>query len=143
MNSPRDLLIQPDTTMKNLFTWLKRKLAPDEYGDAHYSRRPPPRVSAIPMPRKRAAAPAKKEPLPPVLDDYEYSSDSPGRIDDGGPGKNVLIRNRYVREDTGTHETLKILDDSILESDEAAEFDPYNTGRFDRSKSWDAPSRKK
>jgi len=141
--SPCDPLIWPDTTMKNLFTWLKQKLSPEEYADDPYSRRPPPRVSAIPKPKKRTVAPAKKAPLPPVLDDYEYASDSPGRIDDGGPGKNVLIRNRYLREDTGTHETLKILDDSILESDETPEFDPYNTGRFDRSKSWDAPSRKK
>jgi hypothetical protein len=55
----------------------------------------------------------------------------------------VLVRSRYVREDTGTHETLKILDDSVLEPAEKEEFDPYNTGRFDRSKSWDAPARKK
>ena len=34
-----------------------------------------------------------------------------GKIADGGPGKNVLIRSRLVREDTGTHDTLKILDE--------------------------------
>ena len=43
----------------------------------------------------------------PVDDESSFS----GSIEDGGPGKNVLIRNKYVREDTGTHETLKILDD--------------------------------
>lgn len=48
-----------------------------------------------------------------------------------------LIRNRYVREDTGTHETLKILDDSIIDSGEEEGFDPYNTGDFDRSRNWD------
>ena len=60
-----------------------------------------------------------------------------GRIEDNGPGKNVLIRNKYVREDTGTHETLKIIDDSIIDTEEAEGIDPYNTGQFDRSKHWD------
>ena len=60
-----------------------------------------------------------------------------GKIESNGPGKNVLIRNKYVREDTGTHETLKILDDSIVDSGEETGIDPYNTGGFDRSKNWD------
>jgi len=64
-----------------------------------------------------------------------------GRIEDNGPGKNVLIRNRYLREDTGTHETLKILDDSILENDDEEGIDPYNTGQFDRSRNWDKRSK--
>ena len=41
-----------------------------------------------------------------------------GEIESNGPGKNVLIRNKFVREDTGTHETLKILDDSLVDSGE-------------------------
>lgn len=64
-----------------------------------------------------------------------------GEIADGGPGKNVLVR-KFVREDTGTHDTLKILDQSVLESDEACGIDPYNTGRFDRAKSWETRFRK-
>ena len=60
-----------------------------------------------------------------------------GKIENNGPGKNVLIRNKYVREDTGTHETLKILDDSLVDSGEETGIDPYNTGGFDRSKNWD------
>ena len=58
-------------------------------------------------------------------------------IESDGPGKNVLIRNKFVREDTGTHETLKILDDSLVDSGEETGLDPYNTGGFDRSKNWD------
>lgn len=58
-------------------------------------------------------------------------------IESLGPGKNVLIRNKYVREDTGTHETLKILDDSMVDSGEETGLDPYNTGGFDRSRNWD------
>lgn len=60
-----------------------------------------------------------------------------GRVEDNGPGKNVLIRNIYLREDTGTHETLKILDDSIIDTEEETGIDPYNTGQFDRSRNWD------
>ena len=59
-----------------------------------------------------------------------------GRIDDSGPGKNVLIRSGYVREDTGTHETLTILDHSIIDLEDDG-IDPYNTGSFDTSKIWD------
>ena len=58
------------------------------------------------------------------------------RIESLGPGKNVLIRSKYVREDSGTHETLTILDDSLGDAGEEAGFDPYNTGGFDRSKNW-------
>lgn len=128
--------------MKKLFLWLKQKLMSEDRDELRYHQRPRARVSAVPIPKKRPARPKKAKMLP-VPIDIDHSTESLGRIDDGGPGKNVLIRNRYVREDTGTHETLKIVDDSILESNESAEFDPYNTGRFDRSKSWDAPSRKK
>lgn len=60
------------------------------------------------------------------------------RMIDGEHGQNAPNRNKFVREDTGTHETLKILDDSLLEQEEEAGADPYNTGRFDRSKSWNS-----
>jgi hypothetical protein len=63
-------------------------------------------------------------------------------IEDAGPGKTVLIRNKYVREDTGTHETLKILDESLVDSGEETGIDPYNTGGFDRSKNWSNRFRK-
>ena len=61
---------------------------------------------------------------------------SAGGLVDGGPGKNVLARSKYIREDSGTHETLRILDDSITQPDEIGT-DPYDTGDFDRSKNWD------
>lgn len=71
-----------------------------------------------------------------------FNSEVSGKIADGGPGKNVLVRNRLVREDTGTHDTLKILDESLVQAEEESGIDPYNTGRFDRSKSWEFRSRK-
>lgn len=64
------------------------------------------------------------------------------KITDNGSGQNTLIRNKYVRDDTGAHDTLKILDDSLIETNEEAGIDPYNTGQFDRSKNWDSRSRK-
>lgn len=96
-------------------------------------RRPTPRpVTVRPKPR---LAPSRS-------DTIEFTPDFGGRIEDGGPGKNVLIRNRYLREDTGTHETLKIFDESLLESEDEQGIDPYNTGRFDRSKFWDVRPKK-
>ena len=96
----------------------------------------------------RPAAPPKRKPVkqakPPP------ASQNPGQpevvpadpndeehIETVGPGKNVLIRNKYVREETGTYETLKIVDDSLVDSGEETGIDPYNTGDFDRSKNWD------
>lgn len=72
----------------------------------------------------------------------EVDSSLHSKVESQGPGKNVLIRNPYLREQTGTHETLKILDDSIVDTGEETGIDPYNTGGFDRSKKWDQRFRK-
>ena len=93
-------------------------------------------VHASPRPAARPA-PQKKEVPRRTPEFVEADEDLAGRIESNGPGKNVLIRNKYVREDTGTHETLKILDDSIVDSGEETGIDPYNTGGFDRSRNWD------
>ena len=132
--------------MKRFLTWLGRKLSPDTMDFDDDLRQDSARIRPVPVRVKPPAA--RKKPRPPAAkpeatDMVEFSTEKSGSIVDGGPGKNVLVRNRFIREETGTHETLKIVDDSILESEEKeAEFDPYNTGRFDRSKSWDGPSRK-
>jgi len=97
---------------------------------------PKPRRSAVPIPPKKAAPKTNKRTSADVL---EVNTDFEGRIEDAGPGKNVLVRSKYQREDTGTHETLKIIDDRFVNDDDAGEsgIDPYNTGEFDRSKNWD------
>jgi len=59
------------------------------------------------------------------------------RIGAVGPDNDVQVRNKLVREDTGTHETLKIVDDSIVQWEEGHGIDPYNSGEFDRSRYWD------
>ena len=87
---------------------------------------------AVPVAKKTTQTVPERQP-----EFVELDPSIGGRIEDNGPGKNVLIRNKYVREDTGTHETLTILDDSMLDSEEEEGIDPYNTGQFDRSKNWD------
>jgi hypothetical protein len=58
------------------------------------------------------------------------------RADERQSSKNTATRNQYVREQTGTNETLKIFDHSLPEPEDDIAFDPYNTGGFDRSKNW-------
>lgn len=117
--------------MQQFFKWLGTRLFPGEAPPEPPSRAP--RVRVRPM----ADRPQASQP-----DTVTFNADVSGKIADGGPGKNVFVRNRFVREDSGTHETLKILDQSLIEAEEETGIDPYNTGRFDRAKSWDFRSRK-
>lgn len=130
--------------MKRFFHWLADRISPPEaparpdlrQTGAHRRKT----GSHVKPRRARAAAPAAAMPRPdPEFVDLEPHVE--GRIEDNGPGKNVLIRNKFVREDTGTHDTLKILDDSMIDTEEETGMDPYNTGQFDRSRSWDKRSR--
>ncbi len=73
----------------------------------------------------------------------ELDSNVAGKISSDDAGINALVRNKYQREDSGTHETLKIIDDSIVDSGEETGIDPYNTGNFDRSRNWDKRFRRK
>lgn len=121
------------TTMQRFLSWLGNKLFQKDEPEETELRRSGARVMPKPV------APVRVRPKPAVEEPpAEFTSEVGGKIEDGGPGKNVLVRNKYVREDTGTHETLKIIDDSVLEPPEEDGIDPYNTGRFDRSKSWDS-----
>lgn len=125
--------------MNRFLKWLGDKLFGKKETAAQSLRQTGTRISPAaraPHPARRAAPSTKPLPTP------SFDNLPGGDIEDGGPGKNVLIRNRFIREDTGTHDTLKILDDSVLESDDEGGIDPYNTGRFDRSKSWNSRIRK-
>ena len=115
--------------IKRLKTWFTERFA----GDASPAA-PPQQSGSQTAPRSAT----KQNKVPRRNPEYvDADEDLSGRIESAGPGKNVLIRNKYVREDTGTHETLKILDDSIVDSGEETGIDPYNTGGFDRSRNWD------
>ena len=109
--------------LKNFFSKKPRKSAVGDPPVLHRSgmhKSPRPKPSSRPSPERA-----------------EADEGLPGRIESLGPGKNVLVRSNDVREDTGTHETLKILDDSSDASSDETGFDPYNTGGFDRSRNWD------
>ena len=116
---------------QNFLKWLGMKLfkqpAPAE---------PPLQATGVRV-RPPRARPAETRP-----ELVRFRAELGGRIADGGPGKNVLIRNKFVREETGTHDNLKILDSAVLQEEETGGIDPYNTGRFDRAKSWEFRSRK-
>jgi hypothetical protein len=127
--------------MKRFFRWLANKLSPQEPSvrpdlsqtGAHLrqpARHPAPRSANV-----KQAVPSRQ---PEVID---FDADTMDHIEDLGPGKTVLIR-KYLREDTGTHETLTILDDNAIDTREELGIDPYNTGKFDRSKNWDKRFRK-
>lgn len=92
----------------------------------------PARAAAKKPAAKKPAAPAEIDP-----DTLNYDSDFSAQIEDLGPGKNILKRNKYVREDAGTHDTLKIISEDELEAmEDDTGGDPYNTGQFDPSGSW-------
>ena len=118
--------------MKRFINWLSRKFTDNK----SVRETPLRRTGAHRIPKPAVRKPATQAKI-------RYGSRVDGKILDVGPGKNVLIRNKYVREDSGTHETLKIVDDSLLDSDDEFGIDPYNTGRFDRSQSWDSSRSRK
>ncbi len=120
-------------TMNRFLTWLGSKLFPQKAESESVLHQTTRRSNAAAKPASAKA---------PESDLVHFESELGGRIDDGGPGKNVLIRNKYVREDTGTHDTLKIIDHSLLGDEEENGADPYNTGRFDRSQSWNLRTKK-
>jgi hypothetical protein len=120
--------------MKHFIDWLTAKISPKKASPnpggtgAHLRQtgshlRPAGGPTLRPTPRTKQAVP-KRQP--------EYVDLEPhitGRIEDAGPGKNVLIRNKFVREE--------ILDESMLDTEEEEGIDPYNSGQFDRSRNWD------
>lgn len=133
--------------MKRFFNWLADKISPETKSPrVDLTRTGQHTVKKKPANPAKPAKPAKstQQAVPRSQPEYiDFDSSVDGEIDSAGPGKNVLKRKKYVREDTGTHESLSILDDAA-EDDRSDEdgIDPYNTGQFDRSKNWDKRFRK-
>jgi hypothetical protein len=121
--------------MKRFLNWLAAKISPQEASPQRGEKQTGQRIIAKKAPVKQAVPRSQPEYV-------EFDSKVDGQIDDAGPGKNVLKRNKYIREDTGTHETLSILDESAQTNTDEDGIDPYNTGQFDRSKTWDKRFRK-
>lgn len=76
--------------------------------------------------------------------DVDFDAHVPGEVETDATGKNILIRDKDASDDTSE---LRLLEDSSPddseseESGESDEFDPYNSGSFDMSKSWLSKSR--
>jgi len=119
--------------MEGLKSWFKGRFSVAEP--------PPPRASATGTYRQRLATTEK--PVDHPARDARVEVEHPhGYIESLGPGKNVLVRSPYIREDLGTHESLKIVDQTLTDEDHEAGIDPYNTGKFDKSRKWDQRFRK-
>lgn len=116
--------------IKRLINWLKGNTAADTGGPAQQRRRVSVHASLhardIPSPAPR------QQP-----DIGELKSAFEGRIENVGPGKNVLVSNGDAVDDTGAREMLKLFDDTPLDPKEPTGIDPYNSGEFDRSRHWD------
>lgn len=114
--------------LERLKNWLEERFsdgAPHETPALRQSgtHRIPPRVPAQAAPRQDPEKASRPEP-----ENVDFDSQV--------SGKNILVRNKYIREETGTYETLKIVDESLDDSEDGFRDDPYNTGGFDRSKNW-------
>ena len=117
--------------LKRWINWLKGDAASDPVRTPQQRRR----VSA------HAALHARSAPTPEPRKQPELGDLGPafeGRIENAGPGKNVLVRNGDSVDDTGAREMLKLLDDAPLDPEEPVGIDPYNSGQFDRSRHWNS-----
>lgn len=117
--------------------WLKNKFSPRQKAKHTDLRQTRAHLRQIGSHRKTSAAQTAKMAIGNQPEIVDVDSNTRARIVSPGQGKNVPIRNKYIREDTGTHDNLKIIDETLIETDDEAGIDPYNTGQFDRSKNWD------
>jgi hypothetical protein len=116
--------------IKRLIDWIKGDAAGDTGRPAPQRRRVA--VHASLHARVTPSPATRRQP-----DIREPGSGLKGRIENVGPGKNVLVSNGDAVEDTGAREMLKLFDDVPLDPKEPMGIDPYNSGEFDRSRHWD------
>ncbi|MGB5740732.1 MAG: hypothetical protein WBM54_15425 [Woeseia sp.] len=133
---------------EQLITWFRETVYPRESTPAVDLRRTDVRLKS---PVQRASASKSsaalkataKHPPAETNNEVRFESETGGRIEDAGPGKNVFVRSKYIREDAGTHDKLTIIgEDSLDVAEDEGGIDPYNTGQFDRSKNWNSRTRK-
>lgn len=120
--------------MEGLKSWFKGRFSP--------AKSPPPRVRNTGTYRQRLAASEKADDHPSDFPGVKVDPHVHGRVESLGPGKNVFVSSPWIREDLGTHESLKIVDESLLDDDQEAGIDPYNSGKFDKSRHWNQRFRK-
>jgi len=115
---------------KQWINWLKGDAESDPVKSPQQRRR----VSA------HAALHARSVPAPARTQKPDVREIGPtfeGRIENVGPGKNVLVADEDAIDDTGARESLRLFNDAPLDPGEPTGIDPYNSGQFDRSRNWD------
>ena len=127
--------------MKRFFNWLTNLFSTQAASRHHKLTRSGSYLRQTSNPLKPGSAEIRQV-VPERQPEYvNLDASFAGRLVDSGPGRTVLRRSKLVREDSGTHETLTILDDSVTQFDDEVGTNPYDTGDFDRSKNWDKRSR--
>ncbi len=119
---------------KRLIDWFRIQPEPHETSPADALRRTG--AHALPRAATSTSAVPRRQPEFVELDRNVTEGSDHHDTESGAPR-----RTKYVREDSGTHETLKIIDTSLDEQNDEDDVDPYNTGGFDRSRNWDKGSR--
>ena len=115
---------------KRWINWLKSNTASDPVRAPEQRRRT---AAYAALHGSRTPSPAPSQQLVARTAGHGFA----GRIENIGPGKNVLVREDETIDDTGAREMLRLFDSSPQESSEPAGIDPYNSGQFDRSRHWD------
>lgn len=118
--------------LNRFINWFRGETEPEARPVAHVRRRTS-ALAAVHFEKREPRTEAARSP------DHERPLD--GQIDDLGPGKNVLVRKKYVRKDADAYDKLEILDNALDNEREIGGIDPYNSGQFDRSRHWDRPFR--
>jgi hypothetical protein len=116
---------------KRWINWLKGDAASDPVRPPQQRRRTS--AHAALHARKTPSVTPRQQP-----DAREIGPRFEGRIENVGPGKNVLVRDGETIDDTGAREALRLFDDAPLDPSEPVGIDPYNSGQFDRSRHWDS-----
>ena len=122
--------------MKKFFKKLARRFRGDDVAP------PAPVQAPSVLGMIHTAAPVTaKEPQP----GERYETHVSGQYESLGPGKNVFVPKVAADRELDSSDILEILDNPSLNiaADDDADFDPYNTGRFDVSKSWQNVSKKR
>jgi hypothetical protein len=115
--------------MKQLLKWLETKFSRHSAADEW---RPPVQV------RVKRTEKAEEE----YTVESSYGGAYPDHVENHGPRKDVPMPDNYACDDTIAQRQLNILNESPLDEGKSASFDPYNTGSYDKSKTWNSRSSK-